>query len=72
MRLAKKLHIPVVRNYHDLLKLKDVDLVIDVTGDPEVERVLLQVEAPHLARRRGQCQIHVAVDRSAYTGFSGN
>ncbi|MGE0474003.1 MAG: histidine kinase [Nitrospirales bacterium] len=49
VRLAKKLHIPVVRNYHDLLKLKDVDLVIDVTGDPEVERVLLQVEAPHLA-----------------------
>jgi two-component system, NarL family, sensor histidine kinase DegS len=49
VRLAKKLKIPVVRRYQDLLKLKDVDLVIDVTGDPEVERALLKIQAPHLA-----------------------
>ncbi|MGD9851719.1 MAG: histidine kinase [Nitrospirales bacterium] len=49
VRLAKKLKIPVVRRYQDLLKIKNVDLVIDVTGDPEVERVLLKVQAPHLA-----------------------
>ena len=49
VRLAKKLKIPVVRRYQDLLKIKDVDLVIDVTGDPDVERMLLQVQAPHLA-----------------------
>lgn len=49
VRLAKKLGIPVVRRYQDLLKMKDVDLVIDVTGDPEVEQKLLEVQAPHLA-----------------------
>ncbi len=49
VRLAKKLGIPVRRRYQDLLKMKDVDLVIDVTGDPEVEQKLLDVQAPHLA-----------------------
>jgi len=49
VRLAKKLGIPVVRLYQDLLKMKDVDLVIDVTGNPEVEQALLEVQAPHLA-----------------------
>lgn len=49
VRLAKKLGIPVLRRYQDLLKMKDVDLVIDVTGNPEVEQKLLEVQAPHLA-----------------------
>ena len=49
VRLAKKLGIPVRRRYQDLLKMKDVDLVIDVTGNPEVEQKLLEVQAPHLA-----------------------
>ena len=49
VRLAKKLGIPVVRRYHDLLKMKDVDLVIDVTGDPDVEQTLLEAQTPHLA-----------------------
>ena len=49
VRLAKKLGIPVRRRYQDLLKMKDVDLVIDVTGDPAVEQKLLEVQAPHLA-----------------------
>ncbi len=49
VRLAKKLGIPVVRRYHDLLKMKDVDLVIDVTGNPDVEHKLLEVQTPHLA-----------------------
>ncbi len=49
VRLAKKLGIPVIRRYQDLLKLKDVDLVIDVTGNPEVEKTLLKAHAPHLA-----------------------
>ena len=49
VRLARKLGIPVVRRYQDLLKMKDVDLVIDVTGNPEVEQELLEVQAPHLA-----------------------
>ena len=49
VRLAKKLGIPVLRRYQDLLKMKDVDLVIDVTGNPDVEQNLLEVQAPHLA-----------------------
>ena len=49
IRLAKKLGIPVVRRYQDFLKMKDVDLVIDVTGNPEVEHELLEVQIPHLA-----------------------
>jgi len=49
IRLAKKLGIPVVRRYQDFLKMKDVDLVIDVTGNLEVEHELLEVQIPHLA-----------------------
>ena len=44
----QKIGIPVLRRYQDLLKMKDVDLVIDVTGDPKVEQKLLEVQAPHL------------------------
>ncbi len=49
VRLAKKIGIPVLRRFQDLLKIKDVDLVIDVTGDPDVEKTLLESHAPHLA-----------------------
>jgi two-component system, NarL family, sensor histidine kinase DegS len=49
VRLAKKIGIPVLRRYQDLLKIKNVDLVIDVTGDPDVEKTLLESHAPHLA-----------------------
>jgi len=49
VRLAKKIGIPVVRRYQDLLKMKDVDLLIDVTGNPDVEKALLEAHAPHLA-----------------------
>ena len=47
--LARQLKIPVTRDYRDLLKMKNVDLVIDVTGNPQVERALLNVHDPHLA-----------------------
>ncbi len=49
VRLARKLGIPVLRRYQDLLKMKEVDLVIDVTGNPEVEQNLMELQAPHLA-----------------------
>ena len=49
VRLAKKIGIPVLRRYQDLLKIKDVDLVIDVTGDPDVEKTLRESHAPHVA-----------------------
>ena len=47
--LARQLKIPVTRDYRDLLKMKNVDLVIDVTGNPQVERALLTVHDPHVA-----------------------
>lgn len=48
-QLAKQLKIPVTRDYRDFLKMTNVDLVIDVTGNPEVERDLLKVHVPHVA-----------------------
>ena len=38
--LARRLSIPVVRDYRDLLSMENVDLVIDVSGDPEVGETL--------------------------------
>lgn len=49
IRLARQLRIPVTRDYRTLLRRKNVDLVIDVTGNPDVERALMQVQAPQLA-----------------------
>jgi two-component system sensor histidine kinase DegS len=40
-KLAKRLHIPVTRDYRELLEMERVDLVIDVSGNQEVGRVLL-------------------------------
>jgi two-component system sensor histidine kinase DegS len=40
LRLAKRLRIPVTRRYQDLLDIESVDLIIDVTGNPEVEQTL--------------------------------
>lgn len=39
-RLAKRLRIPVTRDYNELLKARRLDLVIDVTGNPKVEKTL--------------------------------
>ncbi len=38
--LAKRLRIPVTRDYRDLLDMERVDLIIDVTGNLDVERTL--------------------------------
>lgn len=48
-RLAHTLGIPVTRDYRDLLKMKHVDLVIDVTGDPDVEHALQKIHRSDLA-----------------------
>jgi two-component system sensor histidine kinase DegS len=40
IRLARQLGIPVTRDYRELLEMESVDLIIDVTGNPEVERVM--------------------------------
>ena len=49
VRLAQRLNIPVTKDYRDFLDSQDVDLVIDVTGNPEVEKVLLKIHDSHLA-----------------------
>jgi len=47
--LAKKLGIPVRKNFHTLLNSLDIDLVIDVSGDPTVEATLLNINRPDMA-----------------------
>ena len=49
IRLARRMNIPVTRDFREFLKMKHVDLVIDVTGNPDVERALLEVHVPHIA-----------------------
>ncbi len=41
IKLAKRLHIPITRDYRELLEMERVDLIIDVSGDAEVGRTLL-------------------------------
>ena len=48
-QLAKKIGVPVTKDYRELLKLRDVDLIIDVTGNAEVGQVLQRVRRPKLA-----------------------
>ncbi|MGE3151125.1 MAG: histidine kinase [Nitrospiraceae bacterium] len=40
LSLARRLKIPVTRDFRKLLTMKRVDLIIDVTGDPTVEATL--------------------------------
>ncbi|HEY5599229.1 MAG TPA: Gfo/Idh/MocA family oxidoreductase, partial [Candidatus Manganitrophaceae bacterium] len=49
VRLAKRLKIPVTPDYKKLLQSKKVDLVIDVTGNKEVEETLQSARRPGLA-----------------------
>ena len=48
-KLAGLLGVPVTRDYRELLRLKNLDLIIDVTGNPAVGQVLHKVRRPHLA-----------------------
>jgi len=47
--LAKRLSIPTTRDYQRLLRLKKVDLLIDVTGNPKVERSLRELPRTDVA-----------------------
>ncbi|HEY7533134.1 MAG TPA: sensor histidine kinase [Nitrospiraceae bacterium] len=40
LTLAKRLNIPVTKDYRDLLALEQIDLIIDVTGNLDVEQFL--------------------------------
>jgi FlaA1/EpsC-like NDP-sugar epimerase len=43
MELAKKLGIPTARDFHDLLKQKKVDAIINLTDDPELNEELQRI-----------------------------
>ncbi|TAJ99977.1 MAG: hypothetical protein EPO39_16155 [Candidatus Manganitrophaceae bacterium] len=49
IRLARKLKIPVTRDYRKLLRSRKVDLVIDVTGDKAIEEILQASRRPGVA-----------------------
>src|SRR3990172_1944894 len=49
VKLARRLKIPVTRDYRRLLRSKRIDLLIDVTGDSKVERALLGLKHPGVA-----------------------
>ena len=53
LRLAKRHGIPVTRNFRDLLSSEEADLIIDVTGSPEVEEVLFELDRVGVAVIRG-------------------
>ncbi len=48
-RLAQQLGVPITHDYRELLNMKQVHLVIDVTGNPIVEKALQKVHLPNLA-----------------------
>ena len=47
--LAHRLQIPIVTQYQELLSMENVDLVIDVSGDPEVQQFLKNFRGRHMA-----------------------
>jgi len=49
LRLAKRYGIPVVRDYKELLGSEEVNLIIDVTGNWEVEETLAEFDRVGLA-----------------------
>lgn len=48
-KLAQQLGVPVTQDYREILNMKEVDLIIDVTGSPEVERALHKIRTPSVA-----------------------
>ena len=48
-QLAKQLGVPVTPDYREILRMKDTDLIIDVTGNPEVEKALQNIRKPRAA-----------------------
>ena len=44
--LARRLNLPIATDFRDVVAQPKVDLVIDVTGDPEVHRAIYAIKAP--------------------------
>lgn len=53
LEFAKSCNIPVASNLVDLISQKDIDLIIDVTGDPAVAQLLHQHRHPHAEILKG-------------------
>jgi len=49
LRLAKRHSIPIVRDYKELLRSENIDLVIDVTGHRKVEEALAEFDRAGVA-----------------------
>ena len=49
LQLSRRLSIPTTRNYQRFLRLKKVDLLIDVTGNPEVDLNLQKLNRTDVA-----------------------
>ncbi len=49
IQLARKLRIPVTKDYKRLLKSKEADLVVDVTGNPLIEEALQAARRPGMS-----------------------
>ena len=65
---AKKLGIPIRKNFRTLLNSRNIDLVIDVSGNPTVETALLNVNRPDMAVIGGpKRKIHVATHRCPHS-----
>ncbi len=47
--LAKQLGVPVTQDYREVLRMKNTDLIIDVTGSPEVAKALQNTRKPSAA-----------------------
>lgn len=47
LRLAKKLGLSTSQDFHDYLKPDGIDIIIDVSGRPEVESELYRQKPPH-------------------------
>ncbi|MEK7204504.1 MAG: Gfo/Idh/MocA family oxidoreductase, partial [candidate division NC10 bacterium] len=43
--MAKRLRIPTGSDFKEFIRNPDIDLIIDVTGNPEVDRMLWQLKA---------------------------
>jgi predicted dehydrogenase len=43
--LPREFGLPATTNYQELLAAKEVDLIVDVTGDPAVARVIHKLKA---------------------------
>jgi two-component system NtrC family response regulator len=52
--LARRRNIPITRDFKDLVARNDVDVIIDLTGDPRVAGEIFRYKKPHSERLGGK------------------